>query len=186
MIQAKHCDLCEYPKRDLKSGLVCGLTDKKPNFKGTCPDILLDEKFQSKVENTNLELHNFHKAKTRVHVTFYVLIVIGFLVIMGNKMYADLTHSSTYSLYYRMSAIAFGIVILMNAYHKLNRYRKKLETAAYEKNKIDSVLKEYGISYEIDFEYKEKVHGNQDIEIITEYENWTKKQTTTTIIFRHS
>ncbi len=45
MIQTKHCDLCEYPKRDLKNGLTCGLTGKKPDFKRACPDILLDEKF---------------------------------------------------------------------------------------------------------------------------------------------
>lgn len=182
MIQAKHCDICEYPKRDFKNGLTCGLTDKKPDFKETCPDILLSEKFQSKVENTNLELHHINKVKTKVHVTFYILIIIGFLVIMGNKMYADLTHSTTYSLYYRISAIAIGIAILTSAYTKLNRYRKKLERAMFEKSKIDSALKKYGISYTTHFEYKEKIHGDQHIEIITEYKNWTKKHTSTTVI----
>lgn len=117
---------------------------------------------------------------------FSIILIVGFLVIMGNKMYADLTPDSVYHLYDRIGIIAIGIAILTGAYYRLNSYRKKLETAAYEKNKIDASLKEYGISYTTHFEYKEKIHGNQDIEIITEYENWTKKRTTTTIIVRHS
>ena len=182
MIQAKHCDLCEHPKRDLKNGLTCGLTDRKPDFNGTCPDILLDEKFQSNLENTNLELHNIGKGKTKAYLTFYVLIIIGFLMIIGNKFYADLTHSTIYYWKFRASAIGAGITILIGAYFQLNRFRTKYKTAEFEKNKIDSVIKQYGISYDTNFEYKEKTHGNQNIEITTEYKNWTKKRTTTPCI----
>ena len=46
MIQAKHCDLCEYPKRNLKNGLTCGLTDKKPDFKDSCSDIKFSNSFE--------------------------------------------------------------------------------------------------------------------------------------------
>ena len=47
MIQAKHCDLCKYPKRDLKKGLTCGLTNKKPTFDNTCPDLKFSDDFRS-------------------------------------------------------------------------------------------------------------------------------------------
>jgi len=186
MIQAKYCDLCEHPKRDMKNGLTCGLTGKKPNFKDTCPDILFDKQFQSKIEDINLELHKIRKNKNKAHLTFYILIIIGFLLMIGNKIYAEWMHSTTYYWVYRISAIAFGITVLTGAYDKFNRYRKKLRTAEFEKNKIDTVLEKYNISYKTSFNYKERIHGNQNIEITTEYKNWTKKHTTTTVIVHYN
>ena len=182
MIQAKHCDLCEYPKRDLKNGLTCGLTNKKPDFKETCPDILLDKSFQSKIESSNLELHKKNKSKKKAYLTFCILLIIGFLLIIGNKIYADFIQKEIYHWKYRASAIGAGITILIVAYFQIIRFRTKLKTAEELKNKIDSVLKKYGISYKTNFEYKENIHGNQNIEIKTEYKNWTKKRTTTTAI----
>ena len=185
MIQAKHCDLCEYPKRDFKNGLTCGLTDKKPDFKETCPDILLDKDCQSKVENSNLELHKIHKSKKKVYLNFCILIIIGFLLIIGNKFYADFTRNETHHWKYRASAIGAGITILIVVYFQIKRFLAKLKKAKAKKNKIDSVLIKYGISYKTNFEYKEKIHGNQNIEIKTEYKNWTKKRTTTSAIVHY-
>ncbi|WP_179318221.1 hypothetical protein [Winogradskyella helgolandensis] len=179
MIQAKHCDLCEHPKRDFENGLTCGLTDKKPDFIGTCPDILLDDLFQSKLESTNLEFYKIQKGKTKAYLTFYFLIIIGFLMIIGNELYADFTHTKIYSWRFIAIAIGSGITILTNAYFQLNRFRTKLKTAEFNKRKIDSVIEQYGISYNTKFEFKEKIHGNQYIEITTEYINWKEKQTKT-------
>ena len=177
---SRHCALCENEITSLKKGVTCRLTGEKPDFIEKCPDIVLDEKFQEKLGNTNLELERTRKVKNNVYLTFYILIIIGFLLIIGNKMYAELTYSTTYYWLFRVSAIAAGITVLMGAYNKLNRFRNKLKIAEFEKNKIDSVLKEYGISYKTNFDFKEKIHGNQNIEITIEYKNWTKKRTTTT------
>lgn len=183
MIQTKHCDLCEHPKRDFTNGLTCGLTNKKPDFKITCPDILLDKIFQEKLENVNLELKRLNEKKSRKYWTFYLLIAIGFLLIIGNEFYADITLSKSVMRWkFRASAIGAGITILIFAYSKLNRFRTKLKASELEKSKIDSVLEKYRIEYEMNIEYKEKVHGNQNVEITTEYKNWTKKRTTTPCI----
>ncbi|WP_411768112.1 hypothetical protein [Winogradskyella sp. A3E31] len=182
MIQSRHCDLCEHPKRDLKNGLTCGLTNKKPDFKNTCPDILLDKIFQEKLEDVNLELKRTNELKSKKYGAFYLLITIGFLFIIGNKFYADITLTETFNWKFRASAIGAGITILIYAYFNFNRFRGKLNALESEKSKIDSVLEKYGIEYEMNIEYKEKVHGNQNIEITTEYKNWTKKRTTTTAI----
>ena len=179
---ARHCDLCDNQKTSLKVGTTCGLTDRKPYFKDTCCDILLDEKFQRKLENYNLELERINKTKNKHYWTFYFLIVIGFLLIIGNEFYADITQNETYYWYFRASAIGFGITILIGAYFNLNKFREKLKAAKFRKNKIDSVLEKYGIRYKIKINFKEKVHGNQNIEIKTEYVNWTKKRTTTKYI----
>ncbi|WP_225037343.1 hypothetical protein [Winogradskyella sp. SM1960] len=182
MIQAKHCDLCEYPQRDLKNGLTCGITNKKPDFKEVCPDILLDKKFQQKLENINFELDKIKKTKNKEYLTFYILIIIGFLLIIGNKYYANISQTELYSWRFRASAIGVGITILISAYFKLNRFRTKLKAVKFKKNKIDSVLRKYKISYKMNFDYREKIHGNQNIEIITEYKNWKTKRTTTPCI----
>jgi hypothetical protein len=182
MIQAKHCDLCEHPKRDLKKGLTCGLNDKKPDFKKVCPNILFNEKFQTKLESTCLEFERNQKAKNEVYLTFFILSIFGFLLIVGNKILAELSYNTTYFWVYRIGSIGIGIIILIRAYFQLNRFRTKLKSANFEKNKIDSVLKEYRISYKVNIKYKEKIHGNQNIEINTEYKNWTKKRTTTKYI----
>ena len=123
MIQARHCDLCEHPKRDLNNGLTCGLTNKKPDFKITCPDIFMDKKFQEKLENVNLELKRTNEKKSRKYWTFYLLIVIGFLLIIGNEFYADVTLSRNVMHWkFRASAIGAGITILIFAYSNLNRF----------------------------------------------------------------
>ena len=183
MIQAKHCDLCEHPKRDLQNGLTCGLTNKKPDFKNTCPDILLDKIFQEKLEDIHLEIKRITQKKSRKHLTFYLLIAIGFFLIIGNKFYTDITISKSIMHWkFRATAIGAGISILIYAYFNFNKFRAKINQLKSKKSRIDSVLEKYGIDYVMNIEYKEKIHGNQNVKITTEYKNWTKKRTTTTAI----
>lgn len=39
----KICTLCQNSKRSLKKGIVCGLTDEKPQFEVTCESFLIDK-----------------------------------------------------------------------------------------------------------------------------------------------
>jgi len=179
MNRARHCALCEHEKTDLTIGVTCGLTDKKPDFQKTCPDILLDEKFQTKLEDINLDIHEILTTKNKVYTTFYIMIVLGFACIIGNKLFGDLMKWSLYYRAYRAFAIGIGITTLISAYFNLNSYRSKLSALNEQKHRIDSVLDKYGISYSTSVDLKEKIHGKEEIEISIEYSNWTKKRTTT-------
>ena len=179
MTYSKHCDLCENKKTSLKNGLTCGLTNRKPEFEKTCPKIKLREKFQEKLEIINIELKNINKDKNSIHINFYFFITIGFLLIIGGVYLIKSTQESIYSLKITFLIIGGGITFLGIAYNKLNKYRKRLRNAEYDKYEIDELLKQYGIEYKTNFDFKENIHGIQEIIIELEFINWIKKRTTT-------
>ncbi len=39
----KYCKICTHKKVDFQVGILCGLTGKKPDFTGNCPNFKLDE-----------------------------------------------------------------------------------------------------------------------------------------------
>lgn len=43
---SEYCDKCTKKSFNINTGLVCGLTNEKPNFVSTCPDFELDPKFE--------------------------------------------------------------------------------------------------------------------------------------------
>ena len=154
MIQAKHCDLCEFPKRNLKTGLHCGLTDKKPDFKVSCSKI----KFSNEFKNYLLELQNqiekLKKRKTSVYVKFLLISTIGLIVIFKShsllvivfKM--ELSYSSwryfedTYLIY------LVGAAILSIALRLMLQYRKASKDLKSEKTEINTVLNKYNLNIE--------------------------------------
>ena len=178
----KHCQLCDNKITSLEKGLTCELTNRKPEFKNTCSDIKWEKVFQEKLENVNLELELIRNKKNTTLWSFCLISIIGFLLIIGGN---SIDIFDLYSLNFwkvKIGIIAIGITFLGIAYKKLYGFRKKLKMAKSKKIKFDTVIKVYGISYKTNFEYKEKIHGNQNIEITTEYKNWTKKRTTTSPI----
>lgn len=42
----KYCDKCTQKSFDIKTGIICGLTNRKPDFVGTCPTFEMDPKFE--------------------------------------------------------------------------------------------------------------------------------------------
>ncbi len=175
MVLARHCDLCDNQKTSLKVGTTCGLNDRKPEFNKTCAKIKLNEKFLKKLEETNLELEKIRRNKNKVYLTFYFSIAVGFLLIIASSDYAEWNLSKTYFWYYKIAMIGVGISILTSAYFKFNGFRNKLGNAEHEKNKIDEVLDEYGISYQSNIIFKDEIHGTQEIDIELKFKNWTKK-----------
>lgn len=178
----RHCALCENEITSLKKGVTCKLTKKKPDFIKNCRDIKLNDKFEQQLVTILLELERISKFKKKEYLTFCVLLVVGILAIMGNKFFAEWRPNSPYYWLNRFIPIAVGITILMGAFFNLSSFRNKQKIAITKKNKIDSVLAEYRITYKSKFDYKEKIHGDQNIEITMEYKNWTKKRTTTMAI----
>ena len=180
---SQHCDLCENRIASLAKGLTCKLTNKKPDFNKTCSKITLDKKFQEKLEIANLELEIIHRNKKSTHLTFYFTIIIGFLLILGGYFFSDWNIQSLFLWYVKIGIIVAGFTFLATAYSKLNKYRREDKKAELEKIKIDEVLKKYGISYSHRFDFKEKIHGTQEVIVKVEFKNWTKGQTTNSYKF---
>jgi hypothetical protein len=180
---SQHCDLCENRITSLAKGLTCKLTNKKPDFNQTCSKITLDKKFQDKLEIANLELEIIRKNKKSTHLTFYSTIIIGFLLILGGYFFSDWNIQSLFLWYVKIGIIVAGFTFLGTAYSKLNKYRREDKKAELEKIKIDEVLKKYGISYRHSFDFKEKIHGTQEVIVKVEFKNWTKGQTTNSYQF---
>jgi hypothetical protein len=176
---SKHCDLCENEITDLEKGLTCKLTHKKPAFKNTCSKINLNEKFQKKVEIIHIELEIINRNKSSVHTKFYLFIIIGFLLITGGIYLFKFNKLGVYVLQVTYMIFGGGISILGIAYSILNKHRRKLYNAEYDKYEIDEFLKLYGIESNTNIDFKEKIHGIQEVNVEIEFKNWTKKRTKT-------
>lgn len=177
---SNHCDLCENEITDLKKGLTCKLTDKYPDLKNICSKIKFDEKFQSKIEIVNLELERIRRDKKSVYVSFYFLIIIGFIIIIGGNYFIKSTFKSVYTFKISFGIISVGITFLGVAYTKLNAYKKKFRNAKFDKTSFDEFLEKYKIRYKANFDFKEKIYGTQEVIVGLEFMNWDKKTTTKT------
>lgn len=125
----RHCSLCENEITSLKKGVTCGLTKKKPDFIKNCKEIKLNEKFQQKLVTTILELERICKFKKNQYLIFFILLVVGILIIMVNKVYAEFFPNSPYYWVRRVGVIAVGITVLMGAFFRLRVFKNKLKTA---------------------------------------------------------
>ncbi|MBA6154280.1 hypothetical protein [Gelidibacter maritimus] len=175
MIQSKHCDLCEFPKRNLKNGLTCGLTDKKPDFRGFCSDIKFSDSFKEQLTELLNQIGQIKKRKTSVYFNFGLFVVIGLLIIFGS--YPHLTEylkkafepEFSYSDWKYFSLILLlefvGILLLYMGFYPFNKYKKELNKLESDKKEIELVLKNYGIEIETltNLEKIKKRHHNKAV-----------------------
>lgn len=182
MILSRHCALCENEIKSLEKGVTCAITQKKPDFKKKCPDIQFDDKFQEKLEIAHLKFERIRRTKVSTYVMAFIIVVIGVLIISNGSFIADLTPNSQFYSRDVIGFIAVGIVITSAGLGRIISFRKKLKNAQFDIDIIDEVLEKYDISYQTTCEYKEKIHGDQYVTVIIDYENWIEKNTTTTYI----
>lgn len=157
MVQAKHCDLCEFPKRDFKNGLRCGLTNKKPDFKRFCPNIKFTRSFKQYIPELLNEI--IQVKKNRVYVYFYFVFMSVFGTLILFKSYSllkevldlDFNHSSFH--YFEIAFIVFilGALFILFACRNLYKHISLLNQLRAEKEKLETVLG----NYDLDFYTKE-------------------------------
>ena len=162
----KHCQLCDHQIIDFKTGTLCGLTQRKPDFINKCVKAKLDSKLQAKIESTNVAYEGVLKTKSLVYINFVVFLIIGLAVILAGYFLAQ------YLLQFRVIATApfvisaVGLmVVLPLATGPLNQFRNDLKLAKSKKEDVDNVLKIYNIKYDIDLKYGRKYHDVQDVEV---------------------
>jgi len=160
---ARHCDLCDNQKTSLKIGTTCGLNDRKPEFNKTCPKIELNEKFENKLKSVNIEYENFKRKKLLTYTYFGVFVIIGIAVIVGGYLLGKYALDSGVISTVPIIILAVGLTPLGMAFGTLNKHRQEIEIAKNKKDKIDEVLNEYRIEYDIDISFGKEIHGTQEV-----------------------
>jgi hypothetical protein len=160
---ARHCDLCDNQKTSLKIGTTCGLNDRKPEFNKICPKIELNEKFENKLKSVNIEYENFKRKKLLTVVYFGVFVIIGIAVIVGGYLLGKYALDSGVISTVPIIIMAVGLGPLGMAFGTLNKHRQEIEIAKNKKDKIDEVLNEYRIEYDIDISFGKEIHGTQEV-----------------------
>ena len=163
MNPTRHCDLCDHQKKDLKIGTTCGLTDRKPEFNGTCAKIKLNEKFENKLKMVNIEYHNIKRKKALTYAYFIVFLAVGITVIIGGYLLGTYALDSGVISTVPLIVMGVGLAPLGMAFGTLNKYRQEIEVAKSKKNNIDEVLNKYRIEYEIDISFGKEIHGTQEV-----------------------
>ena len=160
---ARHCDLCDNQKTSLKIGTTCGLNDKKPEFNKTCPKIELNEKFENKLKSVNIEYENFKRKKLLTYTYFGVFVIIGIAVIVGGYLFGKYVFDSGVISTVPIIIMAVGLAPLGMAFGTLNKHRQEIEIAKNKKDKIDEVLNQYRIEYDVDISFGKEIHGTQEV-----------------------
>jgi hypothetical protein len=158
----RHCELCDNQKTDLKIGTTCGLTDRKPDFNKTCPKLKLTDKFENKLKSVNIEYQNIKRKKSLTYLFFVVFITIGISVIVGGYLLGKYALDSGVISTVPLIIMGVGLGPLGMAFGTLNKFRQDIEIAKMRKDKIDEVLREYRIKYDIEIIFGKEIHGIQE------------------------
>lgn len=162
----EHCDLCENQKTDLKDGMVCGITNQKPDFKNTCLRIELGNKFEREIGIIHAEIVSIMKKKTSMYVYFFVSVIIGTPLIISQSDFLtnfDFSFAGFNKLAGSLLIIFLGLGLNSIAFSKLNEYRKKIKTIKQRKSKIDAILDRYRVKYSCNVEFGKKHNDYQDV-----------------------
>ncbi|MDY8135436.1 hypothetical protein [Aquimarina sp. 2201CG5-10] len=165
----RHCDLCDNQKTNLNEGTTCGLTGRKPEFHKTCSKIVLTEKFENKLKTANIEYDKIRKRKNLIYLYFGIFITIGLAFIIYGYLLGKYVLDDRHIIYkpglfiqeVHITIMAIGLLPFGIAYRILNRYLKKAEIAKSKRDKIDEVLNEYQIEYDINITYGKEFHGTR-------------------------
>ena len=160
---ARHCELCDNQKISLEFGTTCGLTDRKPEFNKTCSKIELNEKFENKLKSVNIEYENFKRKKTITYTYFVVFLIIGIAVIVGGYLLGKYALGKRVISTVPLIIMGVGLAPLGLAFGVLNSHRQEVRLAKSKKEKVDEVLDEYRIEYEIDIAFGDEIHGTQEV-----------------------
>ena len=160
---ARHCELCDNQKTSLKFGTTCGLTDRKPEFNKTCAKIKLTDKFENKLKSINIEYENFKRKKLLTYTYLVVFLIIGIAVILGGYLLGKYALGNRVISTVPIIIMGIGLGPLGMAFGTLNKYRQDIGVAKNKKDKIEEVLNEYRIEYDINIMFEKEIHGTQEV-----------------------
>lgn len=161
MNKSDHCMFCDHKIVDFKTGTLCMLTNKKPDFEIKCNYISLDTNYKQQIEELNIKYEAVKKTKidSYGHFVFYLIISIG-VVLVGyfiGKYALDSGVISTVPLI----IMSIGIGIIGLAVGPLNYYNNELKLSKNNKERLDKISGLYGYDYNINIKHHQDSLGNK-------------------------
>ncbi|TCI90576.1 hypothetical protein [Tenacibaculum sp. M341] len=85
--QLEYCKICQNRKVDFKTGLVCNLTNQKPNFSNNCSHFIKDEKEAERVLNMKLAAAGNSRAQNgslnpQKNINYGAFLIVAGLIIL--------------------------------------------------------------------------------------------------------
>lgn len=161
---AKHCQICENQLYNIEFGSKCKLTNKKPDFREKCPDIIFEKKYEERIKEVNTEYELVQKTKLISYANFVFFLIVSILVILAGYLIGKYALDKGVISTVPLIIIGVGIMILPLASGPLNKYRQDISIARNKKDKLDKLLSMYNIQYTIEVIVYKDLHGNQEIE----------------------
>lgn len=171
--KTEHCLLCENRQHNVEHGVYCGLTDKKPDFNKTCNLIKFGKALEDNILDKNVELRLVEKTKVDTLGHLVIFLSIGLVVIffgvylLGNYGFnftGDYFRGSAYVTVVASAITFIGVSFLVNAFTPLNLFFRNLKVAKTNKEKLDSILNEYKLEYELELSIHKKWPNDIDVE----------------------
>nr|WP_321236864.1 hypothetical protein [uncultured Psychroserpens sp.] len=157
----QHCKICDHKIIDFKTGTLCGLTNKKPDFQHKCGVIKLEVEFEKNIENVNIEYEAVLKTKTDTigHIIMYSM--LAFVLILGGFLLGKFILEKGVISTIPIVIMTIGLAALGFAFAPLNAYNTNLKIAKKRKDALDTVSKMYGYDYDIDITHLKDSLGNK-------------------------
>jgi len=173
----QHCKLCDHKIIDFKTGTLCGLTHKKPDFQHKCGVIKLDDEFKKEIEKVNIEYEAVLKTKTDTmgHLVIYSIIALTLFIggfLLGKYIFDNGVISTV-----PLVIMGLGLGPLAMAFGPLNKYNTNLKIAKKKKIDLDTLCKMYGYEYDIEI-----THLKDSLENLSYDTDLKLRKTSNTII----
>ena len=160
----KHCQLCDNQVVSLMGGTTCGLTKQKPDFNKTCIKIQLNDKFEQKVKEINVDHEKVRRTKKLTYTYFIVFLIISLAVMIGGYLLGSYILEKGVISTVPLIIIGVGFTILPIAFGPVNNYRNEMSIIKKKKENLDGILSLYNIDYSIDMKFGKEIHGTQEVE----------------------
>ncbi len=157
-----HCDICSRKKMDIKKGLICGLTNEKPNFHYKCPSALFDNSWELELIKRTYD----YKIRERDLVKFknpfiFNLIISSILMIVGILLFngVDFGLAIVYFIGTGAFLFTFGLLLLSRILYLKSKINTLFEIASNKLKDFEELAKIYAINYKLELELEPEIHG---------------------------
>ena len=92
-----------------------------------------------------------------------VFLIIGLVVIIGGYLLGKYALDNGVLSTVPIIIMGIGLIPLGLAFGTLNKFRQEIEVAKSKKDRVDEVLSEYRIEYDINIMFGKEIHGTQEV-----------------------
>lgn len=147
---------------DIKKGLICSLTDEKPNFHYKCPSALFDESWELELIKRTYD----YKIRERDLVKFKnpfifnliissILMIVGILLLTG----VDFGLVIVYFIGFGAFLVTLGLILFSRILYLKSKLNTLFEIASNKLKSFEELAKIYNINYKLELELEPEIHG---------------------------